>query len=146
MLDPEQDKYIEKVLNDNKQRKRVKSIGDDDDDNSIPEDTVSAKTTTVEVLDEGDLKLAASYIEEQQAHLIISLLNDDDAHPSSKLAQQQQLELDEAEEDENDCKDMRPTLITMGIGKFLLFNFFHRIILFIFSLFRTSQTCWKSYG
>lgn len=102
-----------------KKGKRKLSIDDNDDSESLSEVATTTITTTETEIestgnDENDMKWAANYIEEQQTKLILNLLTDDGEKTVDKAEND-----DEQETKEDDYKSLRPSLETMGLGKFI---------------------------
>lgn len=108
---------IEKVLT-NKKGKRKLSIDDNENSSELATTTTTNTATAVDsvINDENDMKWAANYIEEQQTKLILNLLTDDAEKPVNTVEND-----DHEEEDikEDDYKSLRPSLETMGLGKFI---------------------------
>lgn len=106
----EEDDLINQVLT-NKKAKRKRSIDEEDAD--------VTKLTTTEIesasapFDENDMQWATKYIEQQQTQLILSLLDDD----PGKMANNVDDNNDEQVEEDN-YKSLRPSLETMGLGKY----------------------------
>lgn len=110
---------IEKVLT-NKKSKRKLSIDDNENSSEFATTTTTNTETAVDsvINDENDMKWAANYIEEQQTKLILNLLTDDAEKPVDNVENNDN---EEEEEDikEDDYKSLRPSLETMGLGKFI---------------------------
>ena len=122
----EEDALIQKVLTEKKtKRKRISNEDNEDSNEMITTTDVDIQPTQI---DENDMKWAANYIEEQQTQLILTLLNDNG--DKSKNSDDDD---SEDPQEQNDYKSLRPTLESMGIGKwfsddkrsFLIYSFLY---------------------